>query len=125
MIALDASALLAFLFRETGHEAVAEVMQESCMSTVNLSEVIGRFVRDGHDGHQVRLRLEASAIELVPFLTEDAALAAALLPCTRPLGLSLGDRACLALGAARGISVMTADRVWQDVACGVTVNLIR
>ena len=125
MIALDASALLAFLFREAGHEAVAEVIDESCISTVNLSEVIGRFVRDGHDGHLVRLRLKASAIELVPFSAEDAALAAVLLPCTRPLGLSLGDRACLALGAARGIPVMTADRVWKDVDCGVTVNLIR
>ncbi len=49
MIALDASALLAFLFREDGHERVAAAIGASCLSTVNLTEVLGRFVRDGHD----------------------------------------------------------------------------
>ena len=49
MIVLDASALLAFLFRETGHEIVGEHIEEACISTVNMSEVAGRFVRDGID----------------------------------------------------------------------------
>jgi len=49
MIALDSSALLAYMFREAGHEIVAEKIGESCISTVNLSEVISRFARDGHD----------------------------------------------------------------------------
>ncbi len=45
MIALDASALLAFLFREPGHEMVAQKLEESCISSVNLAEVLGRFAR--------------------------------------------------------------------------------
>ena len=49
MIALDASALLAMLFREKGQEHVAAVIDRSCISAVNVSEVIGRFVRDGHE----------------------------------------------------------------------------
>lgn len=49
MIVLDASALLAYLFKETGHEIVAKYIEEACISTVNLSEVIGRLIRDGID----------------------------------------------------------------------------
>jgi PIN domain nuclease of toxin-antitoxin system len=49
MIVLDASGLLAYLFRETGHELVGKYLEDACISTVNLSEVVGRFVRDGID----------------------------------------------------------------------------
>lgn len=125
MIALDASAVLAFLFRETGHERVAEALPQSCMSTVNLAEVITRFARDGHDARDVLARMTQSPVELVPFLPEDAALAAALAPLTRDHGLSLGDRACLALGMARRIPVYTADRAWRAIGLDVDVEVIR
>lgn len=125
MIALDASALLAFLFREPGHRMVAAVLDASCISAVNLAEVLGRFARDGHDPGQALARIRRSRIECVPFLAEDAALAAALVPATRALRLSLGDRACLALAAARGIPAYTADRAWQDIALGITIEVIR
>jgi ribonuclease VapC len=125
MIALDASAVLALLFGASGAERVASLIGESCLSTVNLAEVIGRFVRDGHDPQQVLERISESPIELVPFLAEDAALAAALVPATRLLGLSLGDRACLALGLARRIPVCTADRAWLAVELDIDVQVIR
>ena len=127
MIALDASALLAFLFREEGHERVAGAIGSSCLSTVNLAEVLGRFVRDGHDARPVLRRLGATSIEVVPFLSADATLAASLLPATRLHGLSLGDRACLALALARGIPALTADHIWAAAAppIGVDVQLIR
>lgn len=125
MIALDASAALAFLFGEPGAEVVADRLDDSCMSTVNLAEVIGRFARDGHDPQDVLQRLVDSPIELVPFLAEDAALAAALIPTTRQLGLSLGDRACLALGMARRIPVWTADRAWLSIELGIQLEVIR
>lgn len=125
MIALDASAALAYLFQEPGAERVAALLDDSCMSTVNLAEVIGRFARDGHDPRDVLQRIAGSPIELVPFLAEDAALAAALIPSTRPLGLSLGDRACLALGMARRIPVCTADQAWLSVKLDIVVQVIR
>lgn len=125
MIALDASALLAFLFRESGHEKVSAVVDASCISAVNLAEVVGRFARDGHDPGEVLAQVQRTAIELVPFLAEDAALTAALVPVTRDLGLSLGDRACLALAAARGIPAYTADRAWQSVDLGIAIEVIR
>jgi PIN domain nuclease of toxin-antitoxin system len=125
MIALDASALLAFMFRETGYEHVAAVIADSCISTVNVAEVIGRFVRDGHDSQEILERLQATAIEVVPFTQADAAAAANLLPKTQPLGLSLGDRACLALALARGIPALTADQTWTRVDLGIAIEVIR
>ncbi len=122
---LDASALLAFLFREKGHEAVARLLDGSCMSSVNLSEVISRFVRDGHDAAMVRDRLATLRVEVAPFDDEDAMIAASLLAATRPLGLSLADRACLALASRLGLPAVTADRAWRDLDVGVDITVVR
>jgi PIN domain nuclease of toxin-antitoxin system len=43
----------------------------------------------------------------------------------QPFGLSLADRACLALAKQRGLPVLTADRIWQTLDLGVAVVLIR
>jgi PIN domain nuclease of toxin-antitoxin system len=125
MIALDASALLAFLFKEKGYERVIGILNQACLSTVNLAEVIGRFVLDGHDAESVLQRLTAAPLEIVPFGQVDAALAASLLPRTRPLGLSLGDRACLALAIARRIPAVTADGSWLKLDLGIKIEVIR
>ena len=125
MIVLDASALLAFLFREDGHHQVAQMLGEACISTVNLAEVIGRFVRDGHRGDQVLKRLVASPLEVIPFSAKHAGLSADLIPKARPLGLSLGDRACLALAQERNIPAWTADRSWSALDAGIAIKLIR
>jgi PIN domain nuclease of toxin-antitoxin system len=125
LIALDASALLAFLFREPGHEIVAGRIEDSCLSSVNLAEVLSRFARDGHDPHRVLARLRETAIEIVPLLADDAAMIAVLYPATHGLGLSLGDRACLALAMQRDIPALTADRTWTETGLPVEVCLIR
>ena len=125
MIALDASALLAFLFREPGHEQVAEAMAAACISTVNLAETLGRFSRDGLDVGPIAQRLSDSPIEIVPFSSRQAAICARLLPQTRERGLSLGDRACLALASDRQIPAMTADREWTELDTGIDIALIR
>jgi PIN domain nuclease of toxin-antitoxin system len=125
MTVLDASALLAFLFAEPGHQEVAEVVSGSCMSSVNFSEVLGRFARDGHDVQVVAKRLMGVGIEVVPFAAEDAAVAAGLRPATDRQGLSLGDRACLALALVRGLPAVTADQAWRTVKAGVEIRVIR
>jgi ribonuclease VapC len=125
VIVVDASALLAFLFREKGHERVASVLEDSCISTVNLSEVLGRFARDGHDVEAVLKMLAGSPLEIVPFGIDDAALAASLLPSTRPLGLSLGDRACLSLALRRDATALTADRTWLRLDLTIEIDCIR
>lgn len=125
MIVLDASALLALVFQEAGTEVVERHLAESCMSTINLSEVLAKLARDDMDVSALRGGLERSAIEWVPFGFEDAEQAALLVPATRAHGLSLGDRACLALARTRGIAVLTGDRAWAKVDVGVEIRLIR
>jgi len=122
---LDASALLALLFGEPGHETVAIAADGACVSTVNLAEVLTRFVREGHLAASVLAQLETYAIEWVRFDAAHAAEVAMLWPQTRRFGLSLGDRACLAVAIDRGLPVMTADRAWAEVNLPVTVRLIR
>jgi PIN domain nuclease of toxin-antitoxin system len=125
MIALDASALLAYLFNEPGGETVANHLPDCCLSTINLAEVLGVFARDGHHPDLVRRRISSSPITLVPFCHQQATLAAALLPVTRPLGLSLGDRSCLALALHRDIPVLTADRTWSSLDVRIEIRQIR
>jgi ribonuclease VapC len=128
---LDASALLVFLLREPGHDRVGDALtQGSAISAVNIAEVVAKL-RDANAPEttirQVLNRLAARGLEVVPF---DEALALAtgfLRPVTRVFGLSLGDRACLALGQLRKQPVLTADRGWADVASivGLDIRVIR
>ena len=125
MIVLDASALLALLYREAGAERVAAALDSAMMSTVNLAEALARLARDGRDIGTVMSRLGELEIDFVPFSTEQAAGAARLLPITRAFGLSLGDRACLALALERRAVALTADRVWAAIGHGAHVEILR
>jgi PIN domain nuclease of toxin-antitoxin system len=125
MTVLGASALLAFLFRAPGHTQVATIFHEACISAVNLAEVLGRFARDGQEVAHVLERLMTAGLVVVPFSREQAVRVAALLPITRPFGLSLGDRACMALALTLNCPAMTTDRTWLQVKTDVTVLSIR
>ena len=115
MIVLDASALLAYLLREPGHEVVAKYIEDACISTVNLSEVAGRLIRDGIDASPLIQHIEKTSIEIVPFTPAHALCAAGFIAKTKRYGLSLGDRACLGLAAARNLAALTADLAWADI----------
>jgi len=125
MIALDTSALLASLLRERGRQRVREVLGESCMSTVNFSEVLASFGRAGRDVPLIAKTLLAMPVELVEFTTDQATIAAELAQITRAAGLSLGDRACLVLARERRIPAMTADRVWSRLQLGIEIQTVR
>ena len=123
---LDASALLAYLQREPGFEAVREALREgAAISAVNLAEVAGKLKARGKDPERIVRRLLAMGLEVLPFTLEEALEAGALDPLTRPLGLSLGDRAGLAAGKVRGLAVLTADRTGAGVVPGVDVVVVR
>ncbi len=122
---LDASALLAFFQREPGYAAVAEILNDSFMSSVNLAEVLSYSADRGAELQRVEIQCRVLPIRILPFQREDVLLTAELRPITKRFGLSLGDRACLALGQKMGATVITADRVWADLNIGVEIRLIR
>lgn len=122
---LDTSALLAVAFHEPGGERVKEAGAESLVSTVNSSEVWAKLV--DRDVPEAELRVVFAEMEMnqVPFDPVQAEIAGRLRKNTRRFGLSLGDRACLALAIARKMPVLTADRAWADLNLGVEIEVIR
>lgn len=126
---LDASALLAYLRKESGGERVlrAILTGRAVMATVNFGEVATWFVRHGADEAFVRRLRERLAFPLVPVDDDLAVRAARLEPLTRASGLGLGDWVCLALAARLGVPAVTADRPWAGPAAqaGVALDLIR
>ncbi len=122
-VVLDASAVLALLQRELGGTDVASVLTESLISSVNWTEVIQKSMQRGMDTSGVRTDLETAGLQIVGFDADDAEVAARLWQVGR--GLSLADRACLALGIKLGAAVWTADRYWATVETGAEVKVIR
>ena len=115
---LDASALLAYLGDEPGAEVVSEAIAGgAAISTVNLAEVLSHAAGRGSDPAALVERMTergllGGAIAVEPFNTADAVETARLRPLTRQAGLSLGDRACIALARRLDAPALTADPAW-------------
>lgn len=122
---LDASALLAMLHGEPGGEVVEELLSTSAISSVNWSEVIQKSLERQTEVEGLREDLESLGLAIVPFTASLAESTARLRQPTRSAGLSLGDRACLALAHDLGCPAFTADKVWKDVPVGVEIRVIR
>ncbi|CAA9396942.1 MAG: hypothetical protein AVDCRST_MAG74-1357 [uncultured Pyrinomonadaceae bacterium] len=120
---LDASAVLAVLNGERGEKKVVPLLAESAISTVNLTEVAAKLLETGMDEASAQLAVAVLGIgEIVEFTEDMAWEAARLRPLTRQYGLSLGDRACLALAIKLKIPAVTADKEWSKLKlCKVTV----
>ncbi|WP_044559413.1 type II toxin-antitoxin system VapC family toxin [Azospirillum sp. B4] len=115
-VVLDSSALLAVLLAEPGAERVIATLPGALISTVNVAEVLTKLRERGMPVNEARQALEATGVEIVDFDLADAVLAADMRPATRANGLSLGDRACLALARSRRAPALTADQAWAKVA---------
>lgn len=113
---LDASAILALLLDETGSNIVLDQLADAHLSTVNMSEAIAKLAERGIGTGQVRRQIERLELHIHDFDADQAERAAALRPLTKPFGLSLGDRACLALAQRLGVPVLTSDRRMADAA---------
>jgi len=127
-VVLDSSVILAYLLDEQGREAAEQaIAARGIICSVNLAEVMSRLMRDQADAAasaDVLLALPVTVADLDARLAIDAG---AMVAQTRPLGLSLGDRACLALARRERLPALTADRIWLQAGTliGVEVRLIR
>ncbi len=121
----DSSAVLASLFGEPGAATVRPRLPSGAICAVNLSEALAKMLERGAGPEEATARIGDLGLEIHPFDAARARRAALLRPPTRRLGLSLGDRACLSLGLALGLPVVTADRAWAGLDIGVEVELVR
>jgi ribonuclease VapC len=124
-VVLDSSAVLAMLWNEPGADAVNNQLEGAMISAVNMAEVTtkmldGRFTED-----ETRFALDQMKLDVIPFDSIQAFTCGQLRAPTRNKGLSLGDRACLALAMLKNTTILTTDRIWADINVGVKIEVIR
>ena len=125
-LVLDASAILAVVNAERGHgKLTEELLAGAAASTVNLAEVQTKLVTRGWPSEMAWQDANSPVKKVVAFEPEHARMAGDLVAHTKHLGLSLGDRACLALAIALNVPVYTADKSWKKLHLPVQINVIR
>jgi ribonuclease VapC len=125
-IVLDASVILTVINDEPGVEKLTpDLLARAVASTVNLAEVQTKLVSRGWTPEHAWEDATSPLREVVSFDDEQARIAGDLVIQTRHLGLSLGDRACLALGIALKVPIYTAEKSWKKLKVGVRIHVIR
>lgn len=129
---LDASALLTHLNEEKGASVVRQAMADgSAISAINWAEVLSKLAERGEDPELAAAEMKGAgliggAISIEAITERDSVTIARLRPATKAQGLSLADRACLALAERLGVPALTADQDWADLpTVDVAVKLIR
>ena len=122
---IDASALLALLFREPGQEMVQASLGMGAVSAVNLAEVATKLVRKGVPPQSAVDILRNLSLNVLDWTQELALESTWLADLAWSDGLALGDRACLTLARRLQVPAITADRTWANLPSGVQVKLIR
>ena len=126
-VILDASAFIALASEEKGWEMVASILPKAVMSAVNVAEVAKFMIElKGSNKEEAQSVINQSISEIYNFSEEQAFISADLIKVTKRLGLSLGDRACIALAIDIGYPILTADKAWDKLKMNdVTIKQIR
>ncbi len=124
-IVFDSSVILAHLNNERGADRAAAFLGDAIMCAVNFSEIVAKLVERGASLSLIRPALSRYGLQVIPFDEELAERAGALRSKTKAFGLSLGDRACLALAERTRLPVLTADRMWKDLDLHIDVQFLR
>lgn len=125
MIVLDASAVLAFLKRETGWDIVEPLLPGAVMSAINLAEVLAKVVDVGRDPDAVSRNLEDQGITYVEATPRQALRVATLQPQARQHDLSYADRFAVALAEEVGGELITSDDDLSRLPCGAKITKFR
>lgn len=124
-VVVDTSAVLAALWGEPGGTRVDLVLPGASISAVNLAELIAKLIDRGGSAEQVDQVLAGLGLSVHAFDEASARHCGALRSSTRQLGLSLADRACVALGLDLAVPILTADRAWAGLDLGIAIEQIR
>jgi ribonuclease VapC len=125
VIVMDTSAVLAYLNAEAGAEVVEPAFADSSICSVNYSEVVRKLNARGFNTDEIVRLLARTEMVVEPFTARDAEIAASLHHDASLFGLSLADRACLALALRLGVPVMTADQAWAKLSIDTEIQVIR
>ncbi len=125
---LDASALLALIQAERRAERITQALEqgECIVSAVNLSEALAKLITFGVPGDQAEVVVAGIPAGIVPCDERIAVQAGRLAAVGKSLGLSLGDRICLATAQVFGGTVLTTVQGWRKVRLkGLEIEVVR
>lgn len=125
-VVMDASAILAIIHHERGEEKLTdEIMVNAVISSVNLAEVQSKLVKKGYAAEHAWEDATSYLKMIEPFTSEQARIAGDLIAKTEKYGLSLGDRACLALAISLNAPIYTTEQIWRNLKLGIKIHVIR
>jgi PIN domain nuclease of toxin-antitoxin system len=124
-VVFDASTLLISINREPGLEVVSAIEDDIVISSVNYAEIVTKLAIGRMSPDAIENVVAEYPVTIVPFTHRLAVMAGLLVSRTRHRGLSLGDRACLALAMELKLPVVTADRAWADLDLGIDIRQVR
>ncbi len=123
---LDASALLALINEEPGADQVEKVLADAAISTVNAAEVASKLNEFGWSPDEIAPVFHHLQLDILSFDLDTALACGQLRSVTKKLGLSLGDRACIATGLSTRYRILTADQSWTQLRIrGLSIKCIR
>ena len=125
-IVFDSSALIMLFAKEKGYEIIKQHMKNAIISSVNIAEVYKYCIEvQNLTEDDCRSLIKLSGIKIIEFCEEQALITAKIIKKTKPYGLSLGDRACIALAMLKKHPVLTCDKIWQKVDLGIEFLMAR
>jgi PIN domain nuclease of toxin-antitoxin system len=125
-VIFDSSALIALFAKETGYDFIKKHMKDAIISSVNIAEVYKYCIESQNlTKNEAKSLIKLADIKIIDFCDEQALITAEIISKTKKYGLSLGDRACLALAILRNHPVITCDRIWQKVDINVKFIMAR
>lgn len=124
---VDTSTVFVDLNEEQGAVEARRWLRDAAISAINLQEVVSKCLDKGVPAEAISALIAALRLDVHPLDASLAMEAGMMRLATAHVGLSHGDRACLALARKLGLPAVTADRAWADVAqeLGVEVILVR
>jgi ribonuclease VapC len=126
-LVLDSSVILAAILGEPGGDDVFARIEDALVSAVNVAEVYTYAAVNGFPTEAIDAFFNDTGIVIVAHSFGQAIATGKMAAITRKAGLSLGDRACLALAQQMQAEVLTADRPWIVFAevLGLKIRLLR
>jgi PIN domain nuclease of toxin-antitoxin system len=124
-VVLDASAMLCLLNDEPGADRVINALPHAVIGATNLAEIVSKLRERGLSLDEVREALGGLNLDVRPLSPAQALIIGDLRPAIRSLGLSLGDRACLALAIDLQAEMLTTDAALASADVGVTITNVR
>ncbi len=125
-IIFDASALIALFAKENGYQTIKIHMKDAIISSVNIAEVYKYCIETQNLAqNDARKLIELADIKIIDFCHEQALISSTIIHKTKAYGLSLGDRACIALALFKNHPILTCDKIWEKLDLSVKFIMAR